>query len=273
MTKRLIINADDYGMSRGIVDGIIQCAHAGIVTSTTMMATGEAFDYGLERLAELGLNGASIGVHLNVTSGESISHPSEIPSLLDSTGRFVPRRESAVVAAMKPEELEAEFRRQIERVLKAGIRVSHLDNHHNWIYFSPTHFRVVTKLANELELPLRYPFGRMSDQRLVVIAGLIGLSEKAANDAIMECHSAMEEFEVQHTDSFWIEFTSIHRSREYLKKLLSEMPVGISELCVHPGLDSDRRKQELTILLEAASEGWVQQVPDLQLASYSAVGR
>ncbi len=68
--RKLIVNADDYGMSRGTVDGIIRCVQAGAVTSTTMMATGEAFTYGIERLPELGT--VSVGVHLDTTSGGGV---------------------------------------------------------------------------------------------------------------------------------------------------------------------------------------------------------
>ena len=113
MKKQLIINADDYGMSLGIVDGIIQCVQAGIVTSTSMMTTGEAFTYGIARLP--GILTASIGVHLNVTSGKPLSPAEQIPSLLDSSGRFITRNDPASIASIRTDELELEFRRQIER--------------------------------------------------------------------------------------------------------------------------------------------------------------
>ena len=271
MKKRLVINADDYGMSRGTVDGIIQCVQAGVVTSTTIMATGAAFDYGIERLSSLGK--ASIGVHLDATSGTPVSPRAEIASLIDAAGRFVPRRDAAAVASMNPAELETEFRAQIRRVLDAGVKVSHLDNHHNWIYFSANHFRIVAKLAREFSLPLRFPFGSLSDDRVAVISQLVGLPEASTRSAIESCRSIMKELAVRHTDYFWIEFTSIHRTFEYLQSLLRDIPEGTSEICVHPGLETDRQKQELGILLQAAAEGALRKISGLELVTYSEAMR
>jgi predicted glycoside hydrolase/deacetylase ChbG (UPF0249 family) len=62
MAKRLIINADDYGMSNLTVDGIIRCAKAQVITSTTIMATGRGFGHGISNINKLGV--ISTGVHL-----------------------------------------------------------------------------------------------------------------------------------------------------------------------------------------------------------------
>jgi hypothetical protein len=271
MKKRLIINADDYGMSRGTVDAIIQCANAGVVTSTTMMATGEAFAYGIERKAELGAT--SIGVHLDATSGRPVSPAREIPSLVDDAGRFRQRRGPASVVGMSVAEMELEFRRQIERIREAGISVSHLDNHHNWVYFSPEHFRATARLAREYGIPLRVPFSSFTPDRVAVIAGMTGLSDVDVRAAVEACCSSAAELGVAHTDYFWIEFTSIHRSSGYLAELLRDLPAGTSEICVHPGLDTDRQKQELEILLGLAKSRTLNQVPDLALATYSELAR
>lgn len=271
MKKRLIINADDYGMSRGTVDAIIRCARAGVVTSTTMMATGEAFAYGIERREELG--SVSVGVHLDATSGVPVSPAREIPSLVDDSGRFRPRRDPASVTGMSVAEMELEFRRQIQRVLAAGIRVSHIDNHHNWVYFSPEHFRATARLAREFGVPLRVPFSSFTDERVAVIARMTGLPESDVRAAVDACCSTIAELGVAHTDHFWIEFTSIHRTADYLEKLLRELPEGTSEVCVHPGTATDRQKQELEILLGLGSGTALARGSDLQLVTYEAVGR
>jgi predicted glycoside hydrolase/deacetylase ChbG (UPF0249 family) len=267
VAKQLIVNADDYGMSRGTVDGIVQCAQAGVISSTTIMATGDAFEYGVERLSELGT--ISVGVHLNATTGSPLSPVAEVSSLVDSAGQFQPRRELEATLRMNPVEVEAEFRRQIRRVTDAGISISHLDNHHNWVYFAPTYFRLTARLAQELGIPLRFPFGSLTDQRISDIARMSGNTEPDVKEAAASCLAILDEHRVLRTESFWIEFTSIHRSEEYLMQLLSNLPDGVSELCVHPGLESDRQRLELALLLKLTPSALEQH--DVELANYKAV--
>jgi hypothetical protein len=236
-----------------------------------MMATGEAFAYGIERLPELGA--ASVGVHLDATStGTPVSPPGEIPSLVDAAGKFLPRRTPDSAASMRPEDVYLEFRRQIQRVLDAGVRVSHLDNHHNWVYFAPALFRVTARLAREFGLLLRVPFGNYTPERVKTLAGMTGLAESAILEAAESCLRIVREEGVPHTDTFWIEYTSLHRTHEALGALVAALPEGVAEVCVHPGEDTDRQKQELAILLEAAEAGTLRAL-GLELVGYEAVRR
>ena len=83
---RLIINADDFGLTEGINDAIIEGHRRGIVTSTTLMANGPAFDNAAERgKSERALG---IGIHLNLSEGTPLSDPSQLQSLINEKGVF-----------------------------------------------------------------------------------------------------------------------------------------------------------------------------------------
>ena len=86
--KRLIVNADDFGFTRGINRAVVRAFKTGIVTSATIMANGEAFEDAVElALANPGLG---IGCHLAVVGGLPVAPTAEVSSLVDSGG-FLPR--------------------------------------------------------------------------------------------------------------------------------------------------------------------------------------
>ncbi|HEY4504431.1 MAG TPA: ChbG/HpnK family deacetylase [Candidatus Paceibacterota bacterium] len=143
--RRLIVNADDFGWSESVNRGIIDCYRYGIVTSTSLLATGFAFD-GAISLAKQN-PGLKIGVHLNFYRGEP---------LLPESGRLpesVPRFVLGMLAGKsKLEIIEREFRAQIEKVKIAGLKISHLNSEkhlHHW----PSIFELVCRLASEYKIP------------------------------------------------------------------------------------------------------------------------
>jgi len=269
MKKKLIINADDYGMNEGTVDGIIQCSQAKAITSTTFMTTGGAFSYAIANIEKLG--SISIGIHLNATDGKPISLPSEVPSLVSDSGAFKVLRDPHTVESIRPLELKMEFRRQIERGISHNLKISHLDNHHNWIYFSPRHFQVVAELAHEFALPVRFPFGSLTHERINQWSHLIqGRSESIWN-AARSCQQILDQYQIPRVDSFWMEFTVMDRSRKGLLDLVEQLPPGISEICVHPGMNTDRQKMELEILIDIGNQRLLQANADLELVNYWAL--
>ena len=91
MLRRLIVNADDFGLTRGVSAGILGAARHGIVTSTTLLVTARLPD---EELAALHDSGLGVGVHVNLTLGRALTGRS---SLTDADGSFV--RDARVAAA------------------------------------------------------------------------------------------------------------------------------------------------------------------------------
>ena len=132
----LIVNADDFGMSRGITDGIILAHRYGFVTSTSLMANMPAAEYAVSRLAAAPRLG--VGVHLNITAGRPVLPARQVPTLVDTSGRFhagpaMSRRLWQWTAAGN--EIEAEFRAQIQWLKDRGVVPTHADSHqHMHIY-------------------------------------------------------------------------------------------------------------------------------------------
>lgn len=133
--RRLIINADDFGLTSGVNRAIADAHTRGLVTSATLMAGGPAVEEAI-RIA-LGAPHLSTGCHVVLVDGSSLLAAREIPTLAakpDSQGaRFRNRLNGfavrALMARLNPEEIEAEAVAQISRLQAAGIAVSHLDTH------------------------------------------------------------------------------------------------------------------------------------------------
>src|SRR5271154_2160978 len=129
--KELILNADDFGLTRGVNEGIIRSHCEGILTSATLMATGPAFDDAVERAKATPTLG--VGCHLVLMGGTAGAKPSEIPSLVDvngllpeSLGIFVTKVTSR---SIQTRDIEIELRAQIQKILRAGIEPTHVDTH------------------------------------------------------------------------------------------------------------------------------------------------
>src|SRR5271167_4881043 len=107
---KLIINADDLGMSRGITDGILVAHRYGFLTSASLLVNMPASEYAVERVASAPKLG--VGVHLNICQGRPISPAREVPSLVDADGTFYAARvmiRKLWGGRLKREKLEREF--------------------------------------------------------------------------------------------------------------------------------------------------------------------
>ncbi len=159
--KRLIVNADDLGRSRGVSRGILRAHRDGVVTSATLMANSPAAAdaAGLVRdQTRLG-----VGVHLVLTFAAPLSPPSEVPSLVREGGAF-PRRPREIRGRVRGEEALREFRRQIDRAARLlGRAPTHLDTHH----FAQEESEVLwalAEVAREKGLPARHLTPSMRDE-------------------------------------------------------------------------------------------------------------
>lgn len=148
---KLILNADDFGLSRGVNFGIIDAMHYGIVRSATLMASGPAFDHAVE----LGKRNESlgIGIHLTLTWGYPLV--SGHKTLVDEQGKF---HNLAYVEShtdcLDPVEIQKEFAAQIEKVMASGIVPTHLDSHHH-VHMLPDYQGVIAAVAGQYSLPYR----------------------------------------------------------------------------------------------------------------------
>ncbi len=146
---KLIVNADDFGHSDGINKGIISAYQNGIVRSTTIMAGMDGF---LSALALAKENpGLGIGVHLTLTCGKSVG--GVYKTITDENGCFLKLGKLKETDA-DPQEIEKEYRAQIEKVISAGIKPDHLDSHHH-THRLPAAYAVFIKMCREYNLPAR----------------------------------------------------------------------------------------------------------------------
>lgn len=155
---RLIVNADDFGLSEAVNEGIVEAHQRGIVTSTSVIASGEAFEHAV-RLARA-IATLDVGVHLTLTEEAPLSNRGDIPSLLDGD-RFHPHTTSFVrryfAGRISLAQVERELDAQIARVISSGLRVSHLDGHQH-VHMVPGIRRVAGRLAAKYGIPaIRFP--------------------------------------------------------------------------------------------------------------------
>ncbi|MGA7090454.1 MAG: ChbG/HpnK family deacetylase, partial [Candidatus Acidiferrales bacterium] len=118
----LILNADDFGYTRGVNDGILRAHREGVLTSATLMANGDAFDDAVSRAKQCVSLG--VGCHLVLIGGRSVAPPDEIPSLAgaagllpDSLPSFIARLSAGLIRVV---DVEREFRAQIQKIRSAG---------------------------------------------------------------------------------------------------------------------------------------------------------
>jgi chitin disaccharide deacetylase len=130
--RRLIVNADDFGLTSGVNRGILEAHARGIVTSATLMACGARFQEAASLAAQA--PNLSVGCHIVLVDGAPMLNAANVPSLVAGpTSRF---RESlirfagvATTGRLDHEQIECEVTAQIRKLQAAGVRVSHLDSH------------------------------------------------------------------------------------------------------------------------------------------------
>ena len=155
MGRKLIVNADDLGLSPEINEGIARVIRQGIVQSVSVAANGLYFDDAVKILSH---NHLSVGVHLNIIEGKPLSAPEDIRFLLNSQGQFNGRLANTLyllflkACCNNLSSVRNEFRLQIIRLLDCGIVVTHLDSHRHLHMFPPL-FKIVVDLAVEFKIP------------------------------------------------------------------------------------------------------------------------
>lgn len=149
MTK-LIVNADDFGYSKGVNYGIIEAHLNGIVNSATMMMNMYAVEHGIE-LAKLHPT-LGLGVHLVLTAGKPLL--TGLHTIVDQNGDFLKNSYWYDNPVINVEEVEKEWDAQIQKFLSYGLNPSHLDSHHH-VHMIPILHPVIAKLSQKYNLPVR----------------------------------------------------------------------------------------------------------------------
>jgi hopanoid biosynthesis associated protein HpnK len=277
--KYLIVNADDFGLDENINQGIVQAYSGGIVTSTSILANGDAFTSGVAALKEN--PGLGVGVHLTLVNGRPLSHPVAIPTLLNEDGNFVADYQEFfarfLLGKIKLSEVRSEWAKQIIHVKNQGIKITHLDSHQH-LHVFPGIRNCVGYLAKEFHIAkVRWPgenimfFGGATPslKRLPARDVLTGISF-LSKIYFREKHLATP-------DHFYGMLWGGHLNETKLMKIITRLPLGSSEIMTHPGLNNQalesklawgyQWEEELTALTSQNLKNLIRQ-QEIQLINY-----
>lgn len=257
--KRLVVNADDFGLAESVNRGIIASHRHGILTSASLLANGSAFAPAVA--SSLESPNLAIGVHLNLSAGPPVSATLRDSTLLDERREFYlnPWRigMKAFLRQIRPEEVHAEFRAQIIQVLDAGLTPTHLDGHLH-VHILPQIAPIVIALARkfgirhvrcpaedlETTLPLLWQstgYGVAVVKRSAIAAAVTWLARRFKERLRAAGFACPDAF-------YGIAQTGFVNIRS-LGQLLALIPEGTSEFMCHPGYmsaEAESRGGELT---------------------------
>lgn len=249
--KSLIVNADDFGLTRGVTDGILRAHREGVVTSTTLMVNMPAAEYAAASARHHPKLG--VGVHLNLTAGFPVLPPERIPSLVDREGRFS-RNLLRIALRADRWQIYHEWSSQIKKCLELGIAPTHLDSHH-YVHSFPVLAEIVISLAKEYGVPAV----RRISPRDFNVQGF-GQKVKPVNVAYRRFLTLSSRMLAESGLAVPEGALFLTGGRDELIARLRNLPQGNWELITHPGFmdDSlravssllDRRELEMEILTD-----------------------
>jgi predicted glycoside hydrolase/deacetylase ChbG (UPF0249 family) len=231
MTRTLIVNADDFGRTRGVSAGIVHAHLHGLVTTATAMVNmpGALQDVAQasEQAPTLGL-----GVHLNLTLGRPLLDAAEIPSLVGPDGSFyTPDALAASGGRPSPVHVEREWRAQIEAFLSTGACLDHLDSHHHAALFSPEMWQLCLTLAEEYRCGVRPPAPRETSDDVLFSR----FPREALRFATGEARRMLASRGVPSPERLVTRFFARRARLATLLAILESLPHGTTELMCHPG--------------------------------------
>lgn len=239
--RTLIVNADDFGLHSAVNAAVESGYRSGIVRSTSIMAVGEAFEEAVaisKRCPGLG-----IGIHLTLVAASPVNSPELLPSLVSDKGVFLSGHLQFIrrylTHGINFDEVEIELEAQIKKVLKAGIRPTHVDSHQH-LHVLPKIGKVVIRLLRGFNIPAvripAEPFLFMGGYhagpgRFVGKCGLTFLARLFRKTA--------EANGLRTTDHFFGMMAGGQMTLPRILSVLETLPSGITEMMVHPGSDDD----------------------------------
>jgi hopanoid biosynthesis associated protein HpnK len=246
-SRRLIVSADDFGMSPGVNAGIIRAHRDGILTQTSLMVTGAACAEAVE-LARAH-PALSIGLHLALVQGRAAAPANAIPLLADSQGRFSNNPVLSGIRYYFQPGVRAQLRREITAQLEAfratGLTLSHVDGHLT-IHMQPVVLSILLELRERYAIrAVRLPreplaaalrFDRRHPARKCFEAAAFGALARWAAPRLARAG-------VRHPDHVFGMHQTGHVTEAYLLALARELPAGVSEIYCHPAVVDDEARR------------------------------
>jgi hopanoid biosynthesis associated protein HpnK len=243
--RRLIVNADDFGLTSGINRAIIEGNRSGIVTSATLMANAKATDAAID-LAKA-QPGLKAGCHVVLIDGIPLT--ANLPSLTENSQRFRTSLKKFAIAAIRKQiaadEIQREVEAQIRKVQSHGINLTHLDSHKHTHMF-PHILRPMVRAAKACGIrAIRNPFEPIRCWPARMVFGSPGLWLRSAGVMTFQMFAAefrravKDEGMISTDGTLGIAVTGLLNQQKLLQ-ILEALPNGTWELVCHPGyLDSD----------------------------------
>jgi predicted glycoside hydrolase/deacetylase ChbG (UPF0249 family) len=256
MAPRLIINADDFGLTTGINRAIAELHQARALTSATLMATGPTFS---DAVSVAHANPTlGVGCHVVLTDGIPVSPPETIPTLLGPDRKtFRPSLLDFIQAllrgSIREDDIEREALAQIQKLQQTGINITHLDTHKHTHLF-PTVTRPLLRVAerttirairNPFEQPWSLALGHGNRLRRLQVKLLGRLHTK------FEAHTQIRNAHILTTDGTIGISATGHLDTPTLHEILHALPTDSAstfELCCHPGFNDADLDQVTTRL-------------------------
>lgn len=279
---RLILNADDFGLTAGVNRAILELHQTGILTSTTLMAraaaTGEAIELALS-VPSLG-----VGCHVVLVDGEPALPARKLPTLVDPrTGRFQPTLgaflQRLLAGRIRSSEVEAEAAAQIALLKSRGLRLTHIDTHKHAHMFSAV-LRPVLRAARAAGIhAVRNPFEPNWSRRTAHGATLLRRAEVSLLRLLRPAFQRIVAEEGFCTTSGALGVLATGTlSAATLVLLLRRVPPGTWELVTHPGYnDADLAQAHTRLLAARETERQalhsLERLPGIEFISFADLNR
>lgn len=239
--KKLIFNADDFGISQGVNEAIFRAHTEGVLNSTSIMITLKHVPQALDLAKQM--PNLNIGLHANLTNENSVLNKEEIPLLVNENGKFKHGFVNlAVLSVLHPKELKnqakKEIKAQIEKACSCGIKLTHLDSHRH-IHMIPAIFKACMELCEEYNIPrLRFvnenPFTTIKQTKSkdwITDGGLI------KNLVLISCAVVNKILFGFKSDTYFYSIINTCKiTRDKLKSYKVPNAYNVVEIGIHPGL-------------------------------------
>jgi hopanoid biosynthesis associated protein HpnK len=247
MARRLIISADDFGLSPGVNAGIMRAHRDGVLTDASLMVNGAACAEAVE-LARATPT-LSVGLHLVLVQGHATTPPEAIPKLVDADGMF---RTNPVAVGFRyfftpgiHRQLEREICAQLEKYVQTGLPLSHVDGHLN-IHAHPTVLNILLRVAARYGIralrlprePLDISLRLDSRERVRKIAESVAFRRLVAYAA-----PRLAARGIRSPDQMFGLHQSGHVTEPYLLGVIDALAPGVTEIYSHASLmDAEARR-------------------------------